>query len=1051
VTSASHTFQYLPTDLIGGATDASLQLARYNSGWTYPSTVTGSNVITGASLNNTTSFGEFFAANCSTFLVSVNPTAATICNGQSVTLNASTNFGIPSYAWTGAGLNVNTGNSVIASPTSSITYTVVATTAQNCTSSAQVSIQVNLRPTGVLSGSTDICVGSSTTLSIAFTGTAPWSGTLSNGMTFNTSSNLYNFNVTPGSTTSFTITTLTDANCTSLSADMSGTATVTVHNLPNATISGPASACLQSNATFVVTGTPNTVVTYAVNGGANQYVLLNGGGLGSINRVISAATTIQLIEIEGDYCTIPLTSTWTTNPITLTANISGNASICAGSSSAVQFSGTANAVVIFTINGGSNQTVLLDGSGTASVNSGALYSNTVYQLVGVQSGSCFYTLSGAVTISVTELPDATFVGGSQVCGGSTQNIQVLGTANALVSYTINGGSAQNLLLNGSGSGSISTAPLFVNTSYELVSVSLGSCSANVGVFANFTITGNTYYQDLDGDGFGNGSVSQISCTSPIGYVVVNGDCDDSNPALNPNTDWYADMDGDGYGSFIYATQCANPGVAGVVSLGGDCDDNNPAINSSGSEVCGNGIDDNCNGQIDEGCVIVTNDSILFATNVQAYVSAYPFCNNFSGTTAGATNSPESNLFISKDKWYKFQATSSACRISLNSNGWDGALQMCDQNFAPIANSAENAVFGSGNEVCVRSGLTIGNWYYISVGGASISDFGNFSICIQQFVYSGCGTATAQPLNMCSTFKLRATNATTYTTTFTPVVSGMGGGTYTGTGSFSLALGALNLVPGQQYNVQVSCTYGGLLNGANQALPEVVMTAGGSSCLVSLVPHLDIQVRASQRCDAPATLLTYSYLRTDPFVCGVTNYTYEFTPTSGCSDYSGIGTSFQYNHIARNFPLNFNGSTTSPVGNTIHSQSYYIVRVRPNFGAVGVNAGSWGTPRIIFIGGTLMAESDETPAVIEQTTDVNMAIYPNPGSGESLNMELFGMEGDVTLLLLDQFGRLVETKKLNASEEMVYQWMFDAPLANGLYHIRASNQDLTIDKKYLVTR
>ncbi|MBK7965339.1 MAG: HYR domain-containing protein [Bacteroidetes bacterium] len=131
-----------------------------------------------------------------------------------------------------------------------------------------------------------------------------------------------------------------------------------------------------------------------------------------------------------------------------------------------------------------------------------------------------------------------------------------------------------------------------------------------------------YYVDADGDGFGAGAATS-SCNPIVGSVLVDGDCDDNNAAVNPGAteicngidddcnglsddglvflDYYVDADGDGFGAGLATSSC-NP-IVGSVLVDGDCDDNNAAVNPGASEIC-NGIDDDCNGLSDDGLVFL---------------------------------------------------------------------------------------------------------------------------------------------------------------------------------------------------------------------------------------------------------------------------------------------------------------------------------------------------------------------------------------------------------------------------------------------------------------
>jgi PKD repeat protein len=114
----------------------------------------------------------------------------------------------------------------------------------------------------------------------------------------------------------------------------------------------------------------------------------------------------------------------------------------------------------------------------------------------------------------------------------------------------------------------------------------------------------TYYQDADGDGYGNPAVSTQACSQPSGYVLDNTDCNDNDANEHPGQIWYKDADNDGYSDGTNTTACARPTgyklASELTATSGDCDDTNAAVNPGATEICGNSIDDNCNGQVDEG-------------------------------------------------------------------------------------------------------------------------------------------------------------------------------------------------------------------------------------------------------------------------------------------------------------------------------------------------------------------------------------------------------------------------------------------------------------------
>lgn len=143
----------------------------------------------------------------------------------------------------------------------------------------------------------------------------------------------------------------------------------------------------------------------------------------------------------------------------------------------------------------------------------------------------------------------------------------------------------------------------------------------------------TWYKDMDEDGHSDGT-TMIACTQPLGYYLATDllsfdeDCNDSDASEFPGQMWYEDLDGDSFSSGVYLSACQRPtGCYTAVELSatsGDCDDSEESIYPGATEIC-NGIDDDCDGEIDEGASggLVWNGNVMMTT--QAAVDAWSSC------------------------------------------------------------------------------------------------------------------------------------------------------------------------------------------------------------------------------------------------------------------------------------------------------------------------------------------------------------------------------------------------------------------------------------------
>lgn len=213
-------------------------------------------------------------------------------------------------------------------PVNTTIYTIATLNDNNCSAiaadiSGSANVTVNERPTAILSGGASYCVGDNytTQLTLNVTGTGTISGQLSDGTTFSGTAPVINVNVTPSATETYTVSSLIDENCTAISADLSGSATIVINPLIPVSVSISSSDADNT----ICDGTSVTFTATPVNGGNAQYQWFVNGIAAGTNSSTFTTTTLE----NGDNVTVQLTSDVTpcavnnpalSNSITTTVN-----------------------------------------------------------------------------------------------------------------------------------------------------------------------------------------------------------------------------------------------------------------------------------------------------------------------------------------------------------------------------------------------------------------------------------------------------------------------------------------------------------------------------------------------------------------------------------------------------------------------------------------------------------------------------------------------------------------------------------------------------------